>query len=401
MNKGVRTRLRHITRNTIEKSTGEAAPFIGLEDVASGLGRLATGELEFKLATDALVFAPGDVLFSKLRPYLAKSLAPDVAGTCTSELLVMRPGPDLDRRFLLYMTLSAPWLDWAVTTSYGTKMPRTSWEAMADFTVDLPPLDEQRRIANFLDTEIQRLDALARLRSEQSGRLSERAQAVLDVALTRLETDHGVAPLRRELLTIEQGASPQCEAHPAEPGEIGVLKLSAVNNGAYLEHENKALPAGIAGDPRYEVRRGDLLISRANTPERVGDVAFVPETRRGLLLPDLLYRLTLDKPSNAEFIAIALRSTRVRALLSVTARGTSHSMVKLRGEDIASLPVPAAPPIHRERAVRDVREAHETASRAMSRISTARSLLTERRQALITAAVTGQLDVTTARPASP
>jgi len=302
-------------------------------------------------------------------------------------------------RFLHYLLRSAPYQ--AEIARRSKSMPPAQFDLPRDQLRTLPiptvPLDEQRRIADFLDTETTHLDAIVRTRSAQAARVSERAQAVLDVTLSEVAASHGSLPLRRELRAIEQGVSPQCESRPAGLDEPGVLKLSAVNSGQYLEDENKALPEGVAGDRRYEVRSGDLLMSRANTPERVGDVAFVRKTRPGLLLPDLIYRLALGRPSDAEFVATALRSTRVRALLSVTARGTSQSMVKLRGEDIAALPIPAAPPFDRDRAVLTIREADETAHHLRIRISTGEGLLRERRQALITAAVTGQLDVTTAR----
>jgi len=319
---------------------------------------------------------------------------------CGYHLAIATPDPTVvDPRFLFWAMSSRRVRDqWTVLAAGVTRVGLRS-DDLGKAGIPVPPIEEQRRIADFLDTETVRLDSLVTTRSEQSTRVSERAQAVLDVTLGGLDASYGSLALRRELRAIQQGASPQCESRPAGPGEPGVLKLSAVNSGQYLEDENKALPEGVTGDRRYEVQSGDLLMSRANTPERVGDVALVRATRPGLLLPDLIYRLTLARPSDAEFVAIALRSTRVRALLSVTARGTSQSMVKLRGEDIAALPIPAAPQVERARAARAVREAEEAAHSLTNRISVGEALLRERRQALITAAVTRQFDATTASTA--
>ena len=346
---------------------------------------------------------PGDLVVNKLwARFGAYGVAP-LDGVISPAYWVLKV--DQGRvvpRYLHNLLRSPPYL--AEIGRVSKDMPPNGfdlpWSQFRHIVVDLPPLDEQRRIADFLDTETARIDAIASARTEQALRVSERAQAVLDFTLETLALTYESRPLRRELFSIEQGSSPQCEARQADPGGYGVLKLSAVSHGRYLENENKALPNGVPGALRYEVRAGDLLMSRANTPDRVGDVAFVRTTRPGLLLPDLIYRLALRRPSDAEFVAAALRWTRVRAQISATARGTSPSMVKLRGEDIAALTIPAAPPPERVRAVLTVRSAEEAARVLQSRISTGLALLSERRQALITAAVTGQLDVTTARGGS-
>ncbi len=162
-----RVRVKAVVLNVIEKSDGSAQPFIGLEHVQGGTGKLTVDELPIKSAEDSFCHKPGDVLFSKLRPYLAKSVQPVFHGTGTGELLVMRPQGHVDARYLLYQTLSSPWLEWANTTSYGTKMPRTSWDSVGEYRIWLPALDEQRRIADFLDAETSRIDAMRRLRKGQ------------------------------------------------------------------------------------------------------------------------------------------------------------------------------------------------------------------------------------------
>lgn len=312
-------------------------------------------------------------------------------------LLRLRARAGVDARWLYWWAQHAFGSGLFAAVAGGANIYHLSAERVRGLEVSVPPLDEQRRIADFLDVETGRIDEVVRLRASQVSYARERAQAVLEFELTRLESIHGRVSLRRELLGVQQGASPQCEGRAAEAGERGVLKLSAVNRGQYLEGENKALPRGAVADQRFEVRPGDILMSRANTPDRVGDVAYVRATRPGLLLPDLVYRLVLRRPSEAEFVATALRSSRVRALVSATARGTSQSMVKLRGEDVADLPVPAAAHADRLRVASTVRRAESSAHELQVAIERSLTLLTERRQALITAAVTGQLDVTTAR----
>lgn len=73
------------------------------------------------------------------------------------------------------------------------------------------------------------------------------------------------------------------------------LKLGAVAQGRFRPGEHKALPPSLASETRYEIRPGDLLVTRSNTPEKAGDACCVSETRHHLIMSDLIYRLRLDQ----------------------------------------------------------------------------------------------------------
>ena len=136
-----------------------------------------------------------------------------------------------------------------------------------------------------------------------------------------------------------------------------------------------------------------FLVSRANTPELVGDVAVATNAGRGLLLPDLIYRVGLGRDIEADFAAQIFLSTRVRSLIQATARGSSQSMVKLRGEDIREWPVPRATVQQQRALVSAVTEQLNSSARLRATVERQLELLAERRQALITAAVTGGIAV--------
>ena len=74
-----------------------------------------------------------------------------------------------------------------------------------------------------------------------------------------------VKRLKFALEGIEQGWSPQCENQPADEGEWGVLKVGCVNGNEFDPFENKRLPDDLAPISKYEIRTGDILMSRANT----------------------------------------------------------------------------------------------------------------------------------------
>ncbi len=187
-------RLKAVARQRVAKGLPGERPIVNLEDLRGGAGKL-TGPLATRPAPDMLAFEPGDVLFSKLRPYLAKSLLVEQPMFGTSEFISIVPSSDLDPRFLTYTTLSRPWLDWAVASSYGTKMPRTNWEAMAEYRLELPPLVEQRRIADFLDTEVALLERVVNLRKQQRTVVLTRTSAWLEELLVVGQAHHSRRPL--------------------------------------------------------------------------------------------------------------------------------------------------------------------------------------------------------------
>ncbi len=280
----------------------------------------------------------------------------------------------------------------------STNQIELSRERLMGVTLPVLPLDQQHHIANFLDAETSRIDRMVNLQLQVRARLLERNGALVDDALQALGDRYGLVSMRRVIRAIEQGSSPQCDAAPAEPGEWGVLKLSSVKRGRFNGSENKRLPEGVRPVRKYCVRGGDLLVTRANTPELVGDSAVVDcDYGSRLLLPDLIYRLTLTNEYDSRFASMVINASRVRGLIEATARGSSQSMVKLRCEDIRQWTVPLAPLSEQRSLVHRVDEQRSLLDRLLCAIDRQVTLLAERKQALITATVTGQLDVTTAR----
>jgi type I restriction enzyme S subunit len=201
------------------------------------------------------------------------------------------------------------------------------------------------------------------------------------------------APIRRFIVSLTQGTSGQSGSRPAIGEEWGLLKLSAVKNGVFNEHENKVVDAAFPADESLRPRTGDLLVTRSNTPQYVGDACAVTEQPGNVLLPDLIYRLRLDLRVRPEFASIALRTARARHELSSSARGTSQSMVKLRGEDIANVLIPV-PTLEKQDALISAHASHVGRANALvSTLTRQIDLLKERRRALITAAVSGELDL--------
>jgi type I restriction enzyme S subunit len=97
-------------------------------------------------------FLEDDILFCKLRPYLKKYWYCEFEGACSSELMVFRAKNTINSKFVFYIIQQESFIENSVSKSYGTKMPRTSWTIVSEYSLRLPPLTEQKKIAQILST---------------------------------------------------------------------------------------------------------------------------------------------------------------------------------------------------------------------------------------------------------
>lgn len=140
--------------------SAEPADFqVSLEDMVPGSGRLVDGDLSHYSAKGT-PFAVDDVLFGKLRPYLAKYWLADRSGTAGGDIHVYRPLDGVEPRFLGYVVGSSDFVKYAEAASKGTKMPRVEWTGLREFQVSNFDRLTQRRVADFLDRETGEIDAM-------------------------------------------------------------------------------------------------------------------------------------------------------------------------------------------------------------------------------------------------
>lgn len=275
----------------------------------------------------------------------------------------------------------------------------------------LPPLEEQRTIAAFLDYETARIDKLIARQQRLIELLKEKRQAVISHAVTKgLNPDApmkdsgvewlGEVPehwdikrLKHYITSMDQGWSPQCEARLIEGEEFGVMKVGCVNGGVFRFQEHKALPSEIEPKIEYRLKKGQLLISRANTRELVGSAAVVDADYDNLLLCDKLYRIGLSAGVNPEYVALLLGVTAYRGQIELSASGASDSMQNIGQATIKELPI-ALPPKEELEAILHFVESKLHALDYLDHLFLKQNqTLQERRTALISAAITGKIDL--------
>ena len=174
--------------------------------------------------------------------------------------------------------------------------------------------------------------------------------------MSELPTGWAETPMDNLLAAIEAGRSFKCSERPARPNEWGVIKVSAMTWREFDETENKAVLSDRHVDPRFEIRPGDLLFSRANTIAYVGAVVQVGETRPRLLLSDKSLRLVPHRDVSPRWLLYYLRSQRARRYLESLATGTSDSMRNISQASLRNLTVPLAPAREQQRIIAAMEE---------------------------------------------
>ena len=198
----------------------------------------------------------------------------------------------------------------------------------------VPPSDVQHKIAAYLDRKCSQIDAIMARQKEVIEKLKAYKLSVITEAVT--STDSQMCRFRNCITTIEQGWSPA----PAEiVGEDGwfVLSLSAVKNGKFIKLSKKPIDANENIPTQLSIKVGDLLMTRSNTRELVGDVCLVDSDCPKTIFSDLIYRISLNDTLLPCYAIFLLQSAFIRQQIQESARGSSGTMPKISHKSIKNL----------------------------------------------------------------
>ena len=178
-------KLRYLVKLRGEKSvTTDYKKYVGLENIMSQTGQYVQTGIEVDL-TENLTFEVGDILFGKLRPYLRKYWRAEFSGTASSEFVIIK-GSSLNLNFLFWAIQSDSFINDVDSSTYGSKMPRASWEYMKNIKLPFPEsIEEQTQIADFLDKKVAQLDKVKSLLEEQIKTLEDYRQSLIYETVTK------------------------------------------------------------------------------------------------------------------------------------------------------------------------------------------------------------------------
>lgn len=374
------------------------------------LDEIGDGRLESpdEIGSGKLLLSGGEVLVSKLNPRLPRVLlaeSHDVPTLASTEFIALRPGPGVDERFLRYWLGSEPLRQMlnGATMSATRSQQRVRPEIVTKSWLRVPSMDDQRAIADYLDRETARIDALVEKKRRLTDVLRERRQALITEAV-RGEIAPGAAargdrwnsptvPLKRLFFSVRGGA------WGTEPDDADIA-LPCVR-GTDFDYAHLRVDLSLAplrGFSRADValraaRKGDLIIEKSGGGETqpVGRVVF--HDHDGPVMPtNFAGRLRPARDIDSRFACYMFASLysggRTRAAIKQTTGIQNLDLDALLATRVR------CPVFSEQRAIADYLD-RETAriDALIETIGRQLALLQEHRQALITAAVTGELDV--------
>ena len=379
---------------------------VALENIEGWTGRFV--ETDSELTGEGVSFDSGDILFGKLRPYLAKAWVADRRGEAVGDFHVLRPTEAVFSRFSLYQILTAEFISIVDGSTFGAKMPRVGWDFLSTLPLATPPLSEQIAIATFLDLETAKIDALVADYQALIELLQEKRQAVISHAVTKgLDPtvpmkDSGVEWLGKVprhwrvvrlkfVATVQTGVAKGKDNSGKAVMEMPYLRVANVQDG-YLDLSNLATIEIPADDlDRYALRPGDVLMNEGGDYDKLGrghvwegEVSpcihqnHVFAVRPTGVSPSWLNRITGSNYAQFYFMSRSKQSTNLASISST---------------NIMELPVLLPPEAEREAIATFLEGETAAIDSLITDAQEAITLLQERRTALISAAVTGKIDV--------
>ncbi|MBC8093411.1 MAG: restriction endonuclease subunit S [Pseudonocardia sp.] len=409
-------RLRHVARVNPPSPVFDRLPsdaeltFLPMEAVWPGerLDRSQT-RMKSQVVTGYTRFEDGDVLVPKITPTFEASrsvLIEDLVsgvGAGTTELHILRPGSEVDPRYLLYVTHSDTFLRLGGAEMYGVAgQKRVPEEFIGDFPVHLPPLDEQHRIADFLDSES---ELFARSRGKLVtliDGLRERRRSLwwdsvqLHPFPTRQLWEAISSPawplvrLKFVLSRLLAGATPSVQNDNlwSDDGTPWIT-IADMAEFDYTERTERCLsPAGVRQSGLRVAPPGTVLFAMYASLGKSSVSAMTAVWNQAILglVPD-------RNALSPDYLLLWLEG--IRTYLPSIAR--SNTQDNLNAEQVKNLPIVLPPLTMQAKLVESFQREVISMNGLISAVARQIGLLEERRRALITAAVTGEIDVTTAR----
>lgn len=374
------SKSKHMFRLITDNVSDPTLPKVALENIESGTGRFIETDSEFM--GEGVEFKENDILFGKLRPYLAKVYKAEFRGQSVGDIYVFRGNSDQDADFLKFLMLSHPFISVVDGSTYGAKMPRANWDFISHMILPNPPVAEQCLIASYLNNRMSQIDTVVAEKEKMIEDLQNYRKSIISEAVT-----HGIDP---NVPMKDSGI----DKFPQIPYHWKALRLkfvSTICSGSALPNDKLTI------DGEYEVYGGNgcmgmtscynteapaIVIGRVgalcgnihliNSPKWVTDNALV---------------LTINNDASYEYIAYYLQAYDLNTLNS------SNAQPLITGTKVLNVQIPIPPLEEQNKIVDYLNNRNSTMNIAISTLQSQLEDLKAYKSSLITEAVTGKIDL--------
>lgn len=342
----------------------------------------------------------GDVAYAKVTPCfengkgLLGAALPGGYAFATTEITVLRPRAGLDARYLSWVVQSDEFRSLGESRMTGAGgLKRVPDSYAADYRVRYPSMRVQQAIAEYLDRETAQIDAFIAKNEELISLFTERRDSIWTAVFeeaTRLGT---VMPLRRALVSIADGpfGSSLTSAHYSTSG-TRVIRLGNIGLDEFKDIDQAFVSDDYAATlGTHAAAAGDVIVAGLgdeNMP--LGRACVLPEIGPAIVKADC-YRLRVKPDIDPGFLAWALSAPLTRGLMKLASRGSTRE--RLNTSVVLGVTIPVPQRAVQQRLREQFRVEAAAIDAAIEKANRAVDLARERRAALISAAVTGKIDV--------
>lgn len=359
---------------------------VGPENIASGGGLrsgLQTCE-ELGLKSGKYRFTPGAIIYSKIRPNLNKVCLVDFEGVCSADAYPLYVKSDAAvSEFLIHAIRGPRFLQQAIAVSVRSGMPKINREDLSCIELPIPPLPEQRKIADILSTwdeALETLDALIAAKDRQK-------QALMQQLLTGKTRVKG-AKGKWKTVCLSHMLVPITRTVDKPTGQFLAAGIRSHGKGVFLKPEFK--PENIALDELFEIKSGDLIVNITFAWE--GAAAIVPENADGALVshrfPTFLFK---DGEASCSFFRHYIRSKRFVFDCGLASPGGAGRNRVLSKSAFLNIEL-KAPPFEEQKKIGAILD---TADEELTLLRTQRSSIDQQKRGLMQRLLTGRIRVKT------
>lgn len=305
-------KLKFLCKQNLEK-TSSKSNYVGLENIESNTSTYIASNIV--PSGENIKFSKGDILFGKLRPYLAKVWRAEFDGCCSSEFFVLT-AKEINPDYLKLVLISPSFIELVNGSTFGAKMPRSNWEFVGDQFIPVPPLEMQRCIAYFVAKSTLNIDALSKISQSKLELLSSYRQSLITRAVTKgLDPNANVdcmknVPFKRFIISRNGGM------WGSEPGsaEVDALCIRVADfDYANLKTRPTASTMRSISEKQLQnnqLRDGDILLEKSGGGEKtpVGRAVYYSGCE-GAICSNFIERLTINRQMlNPKFACYVLSS---------------------------------------------------------------------------------------------
>ena len=312
-------------------------------------------------------------------------------------LLRLRPRAGVSGRYLAWWARHAHASGLIAAVASGANILHVGADAMGALAVALPPLEEQKRIAAFLDDQVPRLDAAAATAHKLGAILDLRLTAAWATAYEICSASGPLVPLRRLIASIVDGpfGSGLTSAHYTDSG-TRVIRLGNIGVAQFRADDAAFISAHYAAQlGQHAALSGDVVMAGLGDDRwPLGRATVVPTELGAAIVKADCYRLRPLRGISPDYLACALSAPQTQEAVKLLSRGSTRA--RLNTKVAREVPIVLVGETEQGQLVRNVRMAQRDHELQRALLGRQLDLLQERKRALITACVTGEFDVTTA-----